>query len=720
MPLPWPKKWALLVWWLAFVLVGVPAGVSLWVRFGLGMDIDMLATALRALIPCAALLPVAAGFGWAAASVRRLFSRELPFAAIPILKHIVLPAGLGLGWAVIILPWAVLHGLAVVVKLPELRGLERYELFKDDRLEDKNPVFEPDLVDSRMFEGYQVNVSPAVIALSIGKEKPGFDRGFSRLYPSYSAAAAALSTKGQRLLPSVNAMDGKAKQFDDGLLAALHLAAARGPAAGPASDIGAFLDALLDRLEPGGKAYAWVWAGLKVGGRLAPSRAANVPGDGQRYIEDFGQELGSKPFGFYGWSPELGQAYILLRFFQKELDSRDPRAVEIAGLLAREPGLMARYVRLLDWLGRLETGASRAPSFADAAGVQGGGAAVPQSTKSLLPCPRSKEDLLFGKLFGAGLPPGADLMLELVKAIRSGQLDLKPGAKAGWYEYQAYALETFLLPERGAENGKLMLDKEYKKRMLKAFAAILTKRRETHALMGMFAMGSLAEDEGGRPRTPLPPRLRVEPNPTYYLRMARSYAFLETFLKATLPGPGLDGLRGLKESGQRRMALGKELAWMKELFYGLHLVSCEDIGMRPLLLKDELESPARDRRTAEDWLARWHEDEDLSADTRVIVPVAHDLEREVTRFWATMGVRGAMLHSYYARPPKWRLPPSGGKSPGWEDASTTGASWVILVDEFAEIESRRTQTPSREEYRRIADREGTKEGIAAALAGPAQ
>ena len=54
-----------------------------------------------------------------------------------------------------------------------------------------------------------------------------------------------------------------------------------------------------------------------------------------------------------------------------------------------------------------------------------------------------------------------------------------PTADSGWYEHQAYALETLLLPERGAESVRLLLSKEYKKRMLEAFKALITKRRET-------------------------------------------------------------------------------------------------------------------------------------------------------------------------------------------------------------------------------------------------
>lgn len=302
-------------------------------------------------------------------------------------------------------------------------------------------------------------------------------------------------------------------------------------------------------------------------------------------------------------------------------------------------------------------------------------------------------------------------MLELVKAIRAGKLDLKPGARAGWYDYQSYALETFLLPERGPEHEKLLLDKEYKKRMLKAFASLLSKRRETHGLFDTFTLGALVEGDS-RPKKPLPPRLRVEPNPTYFLRMARSYAFLQALLESSVGRTRLNELRGHREGRLREQPLGEELDWIKRFFYGLHLISCEDIGMRPSLLEGELRFPARATEAAAAWLASWKTDADLSQDSRVIVPIARDPGRGVARYWATLGVHAARLNVAYARAPRWATE----NGPDWLPAETTEARWLILVDEFAEVESS-GKPPTRQEFRRIVDREGAKDKVVAALGG---
>ena len=68
----------------------------------------------------------------------------------------------------------------------------------------------------------------------------------------------------------------------------------------------------------------------------------------------------------------------------------------------------------------------------------------------------------------------------LIQAVRSGELDLAPGADAGWYDYQLYALETLLLPERGPESQNLLLTAGYKKKLIETFKSILTQTRETH------------------------------------------------------------------------------------------------------------------------------------------------------------------------------------------------------------------------------------------------
>src|SRR5262249_41079784 len=194
--------------------------------------------------------------------------------------------------------------------------------------------------------------------------------------------------------------------------------------------------------------------------------------------------------GFYTWDETLSACFRFLRFFQREFDAHDlavPAA--LARVLARDPALLADYRKAVGLYARL-TDPFLCLSVADLVNVDPLGPEelarrcherkVWHQTVALFPPSTSRETVLFERLFALGLPPDADLMRELVRRIRSGEVDLRPGPDSGWYDYQAYALETLLLPYKGQERDKLLLTRAYKKRMLEAFQALVTKRRETH------------------------------------------------------------------------------------------------------------------------------------------------------------------------------------------------------------------------------------------------
>jgi hypothetical protein len=304
-------------------------------------------------------------------------------------------------------------------------------------------------------------------------------------------------------------------------------------------------------------------------------------------------------------------------------------------------------------------------------------------------------------------------MADLITAIRDGKVDLKPGEQSGWYDYQLYALETLILPEGSEGSDKLMLSKKYKLRLLEAFKAMVTKTRETHIRQLDAAVGSEAAPR--TPENPVTPRLRLEPNPSYYLRMARSYAFLQTFLAATVQD--LNGMPGWRATGQRDSGLGDELENMRMLFYGFYFACCEDIGLKPQTLTSEIDQPDYCRAIAAKWLEDWETDPDLSVDTRVAVPIYRD--DRVSRFWCTVGVRPIKLVADYRRAPSWRPMPHPERGiEEWQEvpsAQLEPLRCVILGDEFLEIELGKAATVSRDELRRACDAGGTREQITAAL-----
>ncbi len=524
-------------------------------------------------------------------------------------------------------------------------------LLGDDKPGDKKlPVFDPNRVDRRLQEGWQLNASGAMFRLSVPALLPYVDE--VDLYPSFEEAMRRGHWPGRQRLLSLNLIDAKAKQFDDGLYAALDLAYHQGLKGKLFSHV-KLVEALANSAGPKDPAAPFLAAGLRLAGVEIEvyDKAAQA-----RWISKFnGYSPASKPIGFYTWSESLKQTFRFMRFFQQEFDNDDLKVPQaIALLLAKDDALRGEYKKVLDFYARL-TNPLGCRSVLDLIEPP---IKKPRSEEvALFPSSESREVLLFGRLFPMGLPPNADLMREFITRIRSGEIDLAPRPNSGWYEYQVYALETLLLAGRGEEVDKLVLSASYKKRALEAFQALVTKRRETHVRqLDTFTTSEEAPME--RPKM-VTPQLRLEPCPTYLIRTARAYAFLETFLVSRLGEDALAGLHGLKASGERQPDLGTELKSQRDLFYGLYLVSCEDLGLAPQLKPEEPVERDACYQQAVRWLTDCLQDEDLGIDTRVSVPLYVDRVQNKTRLWVTLGVKMVKLDASYVE----QFPPSIRQSP---------------------------------------------------------
>lgn len=588
------------------------------------------------------------------------------------------------------------------------------DVLTDDRLEDKQPAFDPTVVDRRPldWQGWQLNASAAVIRLDVPMIKPDVEPKLLELFPSYAAAARQASA--ESILPSVNLLDGKAKQFDDGLYAALDQAYYQGIDGKLQSHV-AVVRRLAARVGPASPAAPFLAAGLELAG--APVEVADEKRKDE-WLADFNRdESRSKPIGFYTWNETLAKCFRFLRFFQYEFGPEElPLLTALAKALDGDPALRADYEKAVHFYARL-TNLYSSLSVLDLAG---GKPLLPTTLKeladkrgirhpvvALFPPSTSREVELFAKLFAFGVPPNADLMRELIRRIRSGEVDLTPRPDSGWYDHQVYALETLLLPEKGEERNQLLLTKNYKQRMLEAFQALVTKHRETHVRQ-MYGLKTTSAVRAFR--DVIRPRLRLEPCPSYYLRTARSYSFLLNFLDAALGHGLLQTLHGLRQGGPRQPNLANELVEMRDLFYGLYLVSAEDIGHKPTLAKDEVASVEHCYQLAVAWLPKALADPDLATDTRVALPIFVDYQRQVTRLWLTLGVRLSKLDAAYVRPPSVR-PDKGSKWKPVEPHQLGSASFTILVDEFAEVELPGIRVLSRDEFRAVCGRAKTKAAI---------
>jgi len=589
----------------------------------------------------------------------------------------------------------------------------------DDQLDEKrSPPFDPKLVDSRPLGDWEVNASAAVIGLDCPIIKPDSQSDLLVLRKSYADAIdnAPYGSK----LASANLVDGASKQFDDGLYAALDLACYRGEL-GFGASAPEIVQHAFEKLRPASRARPYLAAALELAGKNVSLSSAEEARKKALLDEFEADQARSKPISFYVWTPELTKVWRFYRFLQTQFTDENIAIVApIAGAFNDDPPILQQYRAINGFYERLTnprnclsidsllTGSGNISARAKAAGVR-------HEAVAFFPPSTSRHAELFEELFPLGLPAGTDLMRTLVQKIRSGEVNLKPGENDGWFQYQVYALETLLMPSRGQERDKLLLSASYKKRLVEAFKALVTKRIETHVRQLDVAEYKTDMGPPSEGLKTVKPRLRIEPCPTFYLRAARAYAFLKNFLTATVGQERLAKLHGLRESGPRGVALSEELDQMRDRFYGFYLISCEDIGMAPDLIADEHVDTAAAEKTAIQWLSDSQHDPDLALDTRVAVPIYIDYQNGKTRLWATLGVRLAPLEAHYAAPPKVRV---AGSSNPWQDVkpeTLRPASYVIPVDEFAEFELDDSRVLNRDELRTLCDKYKTKEEILKAL-----
>jgi hypothetical protein len=603
---------------------------------------------------------------------------------------------------------------STVVRLPEPPGLAD----SDDLLQDKHPAFYDTRIDSRLLDGWEVNQSGAVIKLDSPKIDPGYQPELLELAPSY-----AKCVRGHAVFPSANLLDGAAKQFDDGLYAALDLACYKGELGGAMPGAVNVVSEIFDRLQEDSPAKPFLAAALQLAGK-EPSLSRNAAKVRDQLLKEFQSDtVASKPISFYTWTPELESVWKFYRFLQKEFaDKKEleiPKAV--ANVLADNAGLLKEYEAVQQFYGRLTNPLICLPASALTEGTDDLAALAKRhnarhAAVAIFPPSTSRESELFERVFPGGIPGNVEAMTELIKRIRSGDVNLQPKPDDGWYQYQVYALECLLNPGRNQESERLLLTADYKKRLTEAFKVMFAKRRETHARQLLQGKSAASLPSATRP-THVAPRLRIEPCPTLYLRNARAYAFLQNFLRATVSAENMKALHGLREGGSRAPNLDDELESMRLRTYGLYLVSCEDIGMAPKFLDGEPVDQEVAKKTALEWLGQIGKDPDLVCDTRMAVPIYCDPTTKRTRLWVTLGVRMARLDASYARAPRIRPQKEGGPWQEVRDHELVSQDALLPVDEFAEVEVDADKIPNRAELSALCDKYKTKEDIVKALQG---
>jgi len=594
---------------------------------------------------------------------------------------------------------------------------EEHAPLEDDPLADKHPEYfdepslwktlpTPNVSDWKLLE---INKSAAVVSLDLPKveedERPIVEQRFT----TYRAALDYLNANSLPWVPSVQMADQKLKSFSDAALAAIEMYTQHdAEVLGGGRQV--FLERLLDALliRDANEAAILPATALKLSG-IEPALPEEVNKRATELQERFlADEYASKPGGYYTRNETLRRIFQQNRFCQQKLQNlfdaatAEHIASAIATTLRDNEALATSYRAIL----ALQSRTTNPPQGAFSSFLEyTAGASESAASLALFPPSGSVENSLYLEIYDFTQLPDESIMNRLIRAIREGEVDLAPDANSGWYSYQIHALETLLVPERAQEGGKLLLSKAYKERLIDAFQTMLTKQRELH-LGFLFQPKSDVFQE----LATIAPNISIDPTATVYLRTARALRFLQTAVTGILGEPAWDSIR--LENGER---LADALPQQVNLFYGLYLAVCDDLGMPPVFMPEELAPAQIDeaKSTAKAWLDTCQSDAIYSEDVRYIVPVITDMAHSEVRYWMTTGIRLLKVKAEYGRPPRFRVDGkliSADQNPNYEGIHLAPREFYLPVEEFAEATG--PSTPyTREEFRALCDAAGSREAI---------
>lgn len=567
-------------------------------------------------------------------------------------------------------------------------------------------------------QGYrvQLDLSTQVLRLHIPEDRGFAEGSVGKQEAPISPVLSELS--GDRFI-SASVLAQKAKQFDDGFYAAIDLAAQQGAGRfqGKAALLTALAQALGKQADASvGTAPATVLAAGKLG-KLNIDIPAAARKTVEQLTEEFlGDPLRSKPIAFYTWTSELSAIFQQDRILQSEL--KDKSGTEaVVRALASETQTRATYDAYLNLVSRLTNPLAYPDLRKPLAGLDQGKLDVPAKGIYFFPPSRSHETELVKKLYGnQPIPEGFSLVDEMIRRIRSGQLTLLPTPESGWYDYQTWALEPLVIPEKMPEARRLNLDETYRRQLLDLFKGILALTRETHIKQLEIPMVGAAAP---RPEVVVRvyPELSAEPLAAYYFRRAWSYHFVGWAVEQTFGETALASMHRLTAAGPVEPTLRDELRTMEGLFYGAHVTICRQLG-EPPVKSPEIGSgqgtPADEAPFAA-WRSRLGTDADVGQDSRMMVPLFYDVERKKTKVWAFLGWSRRPLEVAFDKAPTAVVfDPSGRRvTQGGPRLEFDSMGYTLAYPVTAEVYV--TEILNRDEFRRLCDRFKTRSAILANL-----
>jgi hypothetical protein len=563
-------------------------------------------------------------------------------------------------------------------------------------------------------DGFKVEIDLSSQVLAV--EAPiDLDFGLEQDVESRQASAPLSATLGpidSTALVSASVLAQKAKFFDDGLYAAVEVATQDG--AGRHAGKAALLESLCRALagaDPSvaGAAQELLFGAARLGRVPVKGAKPSVEASAQHAVEKFlANESLSKPIGFYTWSQRLSNIFQQDRMLQSEINTSGIKA--LASALRADPSARAIYEGHLRFISRL-TNPFSSPDLRRFLEVCDRGATdIAEDGMKFFPPSVAHETEIIKKLYGSKpIPENFNLADEMIRRISSGELNLEPGSESGWYDYQTWALEPLVIPERMPESKRLNLDNGYRKLLLELFKGLLTLTRETHIKQLEIPLCGAAMP-GREVYIDIAPALSVEPLVTLYLRRAMGYRYIRNVLEDTFGPQELERIHRLTEAGPALASLAEELSGIESLFLGAHVSVSRELGLAPdtSMNFDTSTSKAAERFIA--WRRELNSDPDLNLDLRTMVPVFYDVGRRKLKVWVFLGWSRRPITVSFARPPKATIRDLKGR---WRLLQPT-IRWGALHADLpypvtAELYVDRIL--DRDEFRKICDSCGTRSEI---------
>src|SRR5690349_12596722 len=216
----------------------------------------------------------------------------------------------GFAWGAILLAGCVdpMDGTGVGEVVSEFHKKEQLQ---DDLLSVKHPVYDASRTVVEEFDGCQVTLNKSASVTRLTLQSSGaLDQAVKgKIFPSRGAALAALG--GAPTLPTIEVVNGALKPFNDGLYAAVELAAEQGVSS-QVNKQQLLLDLLAELIArstggdatergPALAAARHIATALTLGGQASavdPSLAAWANEEAERFEKN---GLFAKPIGFYTW-----------------------------------------------------------------------------------------------------------------------------------------------------------------------------------------------------------------------------------------------------------------------------------------------------------------------------------------------------------------------------------------------------------------------------------